>query len=42
MAARAVEVVAELHRHDDAQPHDRVELPTELIVRESTALGTTP
>jgi LacI family transcriptional regulator len=35
MAARAVEIVAELRRHDDYS-FERVELPSELIVREST------
>ncbi|MGC5221756.1 LacI family DNA-binding transcriptional regulator [Micromonospora sp. DT81.3] len=35
MAARAVELVTRLRHHDD-QRHERVELPSELIVRAST------
>jgi len=35
MAARAVELVAELRRHEDAS-FERIELPSELIVRGST------
>lgn len=35
MAARAVELVAELRRHED-DAHERIELPSELIVRAST------
>ena len=35
MAARAVELVTQLRHHDD-QRHERVELPSELIVRAST------
>jgi LacI family transcriptional regulator len=35
MAARAVELVTQLRQHDDLR-HERVELPSELIVRAST------
>ncbi|BDZ65083.1 LacI family DNA-binding transcriptional regulator [Agromyces mangrovi Wang et al. 2018] len=35
MAARAIELVPELRRHDDAV-HDRIELPCTLVVRGST------